>query len=65
MPRLRDQCGRVAVRAPPLVLVTPHIVQPLNEQPPVPTHEPDTWDWMGGMETAPSLDMEDIITDEN
>ena len=48
-----------------LVLVTPHIVQPLNEQPPVPTQEPDTWDWMGGMETAPSLDMEDIKTDEN
>ncbi|MBK5098066.1 MAG: type II and III secretion system protein family protein [Gemmatimonadetes bacterium] len=48
-----------------LVLVTPHIVQPLNERPPVPTHEPDTWDWMGGMETAPSLDMEDIVTDEN
>ena len=45
-----------------LVLVTPHIVQPLSEQPPVPTHEPDTWDWMGGMESAPSLDMEDIIT---
>jgi type II secretory pathway component GspD/PulD (secretin) len=48
-----------------LVIVTPHIVQPMNEQPPVPTHEPDTWDWMGGMERAPSLDMEDIKTDEN
>lgn len=48
-----------------LVIVTPHIVQPMDEQPPVPTHEPDTWDWMGGMESAPSLDMEDIKTDEN
>ena len=49
-----------------LVLVTPHIVQPLNEQPPVPTQEPETWDWMGGMESAPSLDMEDIVSpDEN
>ena len=47
-----------------LVLVTPRIVQPLSEQPPVPTHEPDTWDWMGGMEAAPSLDMEDIVTPE-
>lgn len=26
-----------------LVLVTPHIVQPLNASPPVPTGEPDTW----------------------
>jgi pilus assembly protein CpaC len=47
-----------------LVLVTPRIVQPLSEQPPVPTHEPETWDWMGGMEQAPSLDMEDIVTPE-
>ena len=48
-----------------LVLVTPHIVQPLNESPPVPTHEPETWDWMGGMEEAPSLDMEDIASPDD
>ena len=46
-----------------LVLVTPHIVRPLDEEPPVPTREPEDWDWMGGLETAPSADMEDIRTE--
>ncbi|MCL7977361.1 MAG: type II and III secretion system protein, partial [marine benthic group bacterium] len=46
-----------------LVLVTPVIVQPLDESPPVPTGEPETWDWMGGMELAPAADTTDIKTD--
>jgi pilus assembly protein CpaC len=28
-----------------LVLVTPRIVQPLDESPPIPTDEPETWKW--------------------
>lgn len=28
-----------------LVLVTPRIVQPLNQEPPLPTGEPETWGW--------------------
>ncbi len=28
-----------------LVLVTPRIVQPLDQQPPLPTGEPETWSW--------------------
>ncbi len=39
-----------------LVLVTPQIVRPLDESPPVPTGEPDRWDWMGGMELPPAQD---------
>ena len=46
-----------------LVLVTPVIVQPLDESPPVPTGEPETWDWMGGMELAPAADTTDVKTD--
>ena len=46
-----------------LVLVTPVVVRPFDEQPPVPTGEPDTWDWMGGLELAPALDTMDIKTD--
>jgi pilus assembly protein CpaC len=46
-----------------LVLVTPVIVRPFDEQPPVPTGEPDTWDWMGGLELAPALDTMDFKTD--
>jgi len=33
-----------------LVLVTPHIVLPADEAPPVPTHEPETWNWERHME---------------
>ena len=32
-----------------LVLVTPHIVQPSNTPPPLPTGEPETWDWEKSM----------------
>jgi pilus assembly protein CpaC len=46
-----------------LVLVTPVIVRPFDEQLPVPTGEPDTWDWMGGLELPPSQDTTDIKTD--
>jgi pilus assembly protein CpaC len=46
-----------------IVLVTPVIVRPMDEQPPVPTGEPDTWDWMGGLELAPALDTADFRTD--
>jgi pilus assembly protein CpaC len=28
-----------------LVLVTPHVVQPSSTPPPLPTGEPETWDW--------------------
>jgi Flp pilus assembly secretin CpaC len=28
-----------------MVLVTPHIVQPSSTPPPIPTGEPETWDW--------------------
>jgi Flp pilus assembly secretin CpaC len=28
-----------------LVLVTPHLVQPTDTPPAVPTGEPDTWQW--------------------
>jgi len=38
-----------------LVLVTPLLVQPANEQEPVPTGEPDDWDW--------SRDMRDLLED--
>jgi len=32
-----------------LVLVTPRIVQPLDQDPPLPTGEPETWNWDGSM----------------
>jgi pilus assembly protein CpaC len=32
-----------------LVIVTPEIVQPTNQPPPLPTGEPSTWDWKHGM----------------
>lgn len=32
-----------------LVLVTPRIVQPLDQEPPLPTGEPETWNWNGSM----------------
>jgi len=38
-----------------LVLVTPQLVQPANQQEPVPTGEPDDWDW--------SKDMRDLLED--
>ncbi|MEJ2482934.1 MAG: type II and III secretion system protein family protein [Gemmatimonadota bacterium] len=46
-----------------LVLVSPVIVRPLDESPPVPTGEPETWDWMGGMELAPAADPTDLKSD--
>ena len=40
-----------------LVLVTPRLVRPLEEAPPVPTGEPDVWDWDDSMlEPLPGLD---------
>lgn len=33
-----------------LVLVTPHLVEPLDEAPPVPTGEPEDWKWMETMD---------------
>ncbi len=40
-----------------LVLVTPRLVQPLDESPPVPTGEPDVWDWDDSMlEPLPTID---------
>jgi pilus assembly protein CpaC len=33
-----------------LVLVTPRLVQPTDVAPPLPTGEPETWDWMRGLE---------------
>ena len=38
-----------------LVLVTPKLVQPMSEPQPVPTGEPDDWDW--------SRDMQDLLKD--
>ena len=32
-----------------LVLVTPRIVQPLDQEPPLPTGEPETWGWNGSI----------------
>lgn len=32
-----------------LVIVTPRIVQPLDEAPPLPTGAPETWDWQDGL----------------
>jgi len=37
-----------------LVIVTPQIVQPSDEQPEIPTGEPDTWDWEDWLAPAPS-----------
>ena len=40
-----------------LVLVTPRLVQPLDQSPPVPTGEPDVWDWDDSMlEPLPGMD---------
>jgi pilus assembly protein CpaC len=40
-----------------LVLVTPRLVQPVDQAPPVPTGEPDVWDWDDSMlEPLPGLD---------
>ena len=40
-----------------LVLVTPRLVQPLDQAPDVPTGEPDVWDWDDSMlEPLPGLD---------
>jgi pilus assembly protein CpaC len=36
-----------------LVLVTPRLVQPLPESPPVPTGEPDEWKWDGRLRNFP------------
>lgn len=33
-----------------LVIVTPHLISPTDEAPAVPTGEPDTWDWKGGLD---------------
>jgi pilus assembly protein CpaC len=38
-----------------LVLVTPRLVKPTDQQEPVPTGEPDDWDW--------SKDMRDLLED--
>jgi pilus assembly protein CpaC len=35
-----------------LVLVTPRIVQPLNQEPPLPTGEPETWGWDSSIRNA-------------
>lgn len=37
-----------------LVLVTPRLVLPDREPPPVPSGEADTWEWMRGMEPEPA-----------
>ncbi|MCL7972473.1 MAG: type II and III secretion system protein family protein [marine benthic group bacterium] len=40
-----------------LVLVTPRLVRPMDESPPVPTGEPDVWDWDDSMlEPLPTID---------
>lgn len=40
-----------------LVLVTPRLVQPVEQAPPVPTGEPDVWDWDDSMlEPLPTVD---------
>lgn len=44
-----------------LVIVTPQIVQPSDEQPEIPTGEPDTWDWEDWLAPAPS-DSTDVDT---
>lgn len=36
-----------------LVLVTPHLVQPTDEEPAVPTGEPEEWDWSPSMRDWP------------
>ncbi len=37
-----------------LVLVTPTLIQPMDQPPPVPTGEPTEWDWDKNMELPPS-----------
>ena len=40
-----------------LVLVTPRLVQPVEQAPPIPTGEPDVWNWDDSMlDPLPSLD---------
>jgi len=40
-----------------LVLVTPRLVQPVDQAPPVPTGEPDVWNWDDSMlDPLPSMD---------
>jgi len=40
-----------------LVLVTPRLVQPVDQSPPIPTGEPDAWDWDDSMlEPLPGQD---------
>ncbi|MFO7588407.1 MAG: hypothetical protein R6X22_10065 [Gemmatimonadota bacterium] len=38
-----------------LVIVTPRRIRPSDEAIPVPTGEPDTWDWMGTLQERPSV----------
>ena len=37
-----------------LVIVTPRVVLPSDTPPPVPTGEPDTWNWMRGFKETPT-----------
>ena len=42
-----------------LVLVTPRLVQPMDQSPPVPTGEPEVWDWDDSMlEPLPGMEMD-------
>lgn len=41
-----------------LVLVTPRRVRPSDEAIPVPTGEPDTWDWLGTLKERPSVSVQ-------
>ncbi len=37
-----------------LVLVTPRLVGPTDESPPIPTGEPETWDWEKSLQDFPA-----------
>jgi pilus assembly protein CpaC len=41
-----------------LVIVTPRRIRPSDEAIPVPTGEPDGWDWMGTLEERPSVSVQ-------
>jgi pilus assembly protein CpaC len=44
-----------------LVLVTPHVVRPTDEPPPLPTGEPDTWDWVDELKGSAVPDAADAV----
>ncbi|MGH7558581.1 MAG: type II and III secretion system protein family protein [Gemmatimonadota bacterium] len=46
-----------------LVLVTPRLVQPSDEAPPIPPGEPDTWDWIEPLDEPVGQSNSDISND--